>query len=146
MSELDQALDGTRREKPATILLAEDEPLIRWDIADRLRRRGWHVIEVSSADAGIEVLKSGERVDLVLTDINMPGNVDGLSLALSAAAIPGIKIVLMSGVPPHLIPGMEEPPHHHLFVTKPFDDETMIAKIGALIDRNSGESGFVSLP
>jgi two-component system, response regulator PdtaR len=144
MAELDQATTGVQPERAAAILLAEDEPLVRWDIAERLRDAGWHVIEVASADAGIELLNSGMKVDLVLTDINMPGETDGLELALFAATIPGIKIVLMSGVPSSLIPGIERAPKDHSFINKPFDDATMIASIGALLGRNGGEHGDVS--
>jgi two-component system, response regulator PdtaR len=136
MAESNREILRERLKRAAVILLAEDEPMIRWDIADRLRDAGWHVIEVATADAGFELLMSATKVDLVLTDINMPGKMDGLSLARFAASLPGVKIVLMSAVPSELIEGFENAPLHDLFIKKPYDHVTMIARIGGLLERN----------
>ena len=81
-----------------TVLVAEDEILIRLDVAEELRRVGWKVIEVSSADEAIEVLKSSVIIDLVLTDVNMPGQRNGLDLArFVAREKPNVKVAIMSG-------------------------------------------------
>src|SRR5690348_4307051 len=68
-------------EHTVTVLLAEDEVLIRLDVAEELRRAGWKVIEVASADDAIDILNSPVIVDLVVTDVNMPGEANGLDLA-----------------------------------------------------------------
>jgi CheY-like chemotaxis protein len=63
--------------RPVVVLIAEDEILIRWAVAEELRAAGWEIIEVATADDAIEVLKTAIEVDLVLTDVNMPGRTKG---------------------------------------------------------------------
>jgi len=64
-----------------TILVAEDEILVRLDISDYFRSKGFSVLEVSNAEDAMRILKSGESISLVFTDIRMPGALDGLDLA-----------------------------------------------------------------
>src|ERR1700756_6014664 len=66
---------------PVRVLLVEDELFVRMDIAATLRHAGFQVIEAARADAAMEFIESGERVDLVFTDIQTPGILDGLALA-----------------------------------------------------------------
>ena len=61
----------------ATILVVEDEILIRMDLADYLRECGYHVIEASNADEAMAVLQSGREVGVALADVQMPGSMDG---------------------------------------------------------------------
>jgi len=63
-----------------TILYVEDEILIRFVTAEGLRDEGFEVIEASEADEALVVLQSDARIDLVITDIRMPGSMDGLGL------------------------------------------------------------------
>jgi CheY-like chemotaxis protein len=84
-------------EKP-TVLVVEDEILIRVVASDELREHGYTVIEAATADEALSVLSGPTRVDLVITDIKMPGTVDGIALARHIrAAFPFIKIVVVSG-------------------------------------------------
>lgn len=85
-------------EKTATrVLIAEDEFLLRLDAADNMRRIGWEVVEVSSADEALELLRYSVTFDLLLTDVDMPGQADGLELARYVrSAYPEMKIVIMS--------------------------------------------------
>jgi CheY-like chemotaxis protein len=64
-----------------TVLVVEDEALIRLAVADDLRACGFEVLEASSAPEAIELLVSGAPVDIVFSDIHMPGYIDGLGLA-----------------------------------------------------------------
>lgn len=91
------------------VLIAEDEFLLRLDAADSMRRLGWEVMEVSSADEAIELLRYSVTFDLIMTDIDMPGQADGLDLARYVrSAHPEMKIVIMSeshddrSIDPHL--------------------------------------------
>ncbi len=90
------------------MLLAEDEILIRMDVADALREAGIEVVEVGTADDAIALLKSSLAVDLILTDINMPGTADGIALASYVARErPGLRVAAMSG---HLVATSETEP------------------------------------
>jgi CheY-like chemotaxis protein len=82
-----------------TILIVEDEVLIRMELADYLRECGYHVIETSNADEAIAVLHSGRQVAVALSDIQMPGSMDGFGLARWVRANrPNTKVILTSGV------------------------------------------------
>jgi two-component system, response regulator PdtaR len=81
----------------ATILLVEDEVLVRMTLADQLRSAGYVVLEASNADEALDLLH-GNGVQLLLSDIRMPGRMDGVELAHAIRAQhPEIKIVLASG-------------------------------------------------
>ena len=64
-----------------TILVAEDEVLVRHDMSEYLRAHGFNVIEANGAAEAIRVLKDSLSVSAVFTDIRMPGTVDGIGLA-----------------------------------------------------------------
>ena len=82
-----------------TILVVEDDVLIRMDLADYLRECGYHVIEASNADEAMAVLQSGREVGVALADVQMPGSMDGFGLARWVRANrPNTKVILTSGV------------------------------------------------
>ena len=81
-----------------TILVVEDELLIRLHVADTLRDRGFKVIEVGDAPAALEVLQAKLPVDAVFTDVSLPGDMDGFALARWIRQHrPGLPVVLTSG-------------------------------------------------
>ena len=85
------------REAPRSILLTEDEPLVRHCIAQELRDIGYVVYEAQEAVDALSVLER-EAVDLLITDIRMPGAVDGLQLARrTREEHPETRVVLLSG-------------------------------------------------
>ncbi len=63
------------------VLVVEDEILVRLTIADCLRAAGYVVVEAANATEALAVLTSGEPVDVIFTDVRMPGAMDGLMLA-----------------------------------------------------------------
>jgi CheY-like chemotaxis protein len=109
-----------------TILVVEDEVLVRLDISDYLRARGYNVIEANSAAEAIQVLKNGLDVAAVFTDVRMPGTVDGIDLAhFVKTHHPHIPVIITSGhVPPKEIPASFGP-----LITKPYDREQVLKMI-----------------
>ncbi len=86
--------------RPVTVLLVEDEFLIRLDLSEGLRQQGYSVIEAVSTDEGIKVLQSSADVRVVITDRRLPGAVDGAGLAeYVREAHPDLKVVMVSGDP-----------------------------------------------
>jgi CheY-like chemotaxis protein len=80
-----------------TVLVVEDEALIRLAIAEDLRACGFEVLEASSAPEAIELLVRREKVDVVFSDIQMPGFIDGFGLARwISARRPEVSVVLTS--------------------------------------------------
>src|SRR5690242_11851442 len=90
----------TEPDRGPTILIVEDETLIRMAAAELLRDLGYIVVEAASGEEAQAVLEAGVQVDLIFSDVNMPGVVDGLTLAKWASAQPKSPIVILtSGVP-----------------------------------------------
>jgi CheY-like chemotaxis protein len=80
-----------------SILVVEDEVLIRIVAADDLVQAGFEIIQAGTADEALRVLQSSIKIDLLVTDINMPGTLDGLQLArVVRANWPHIKIIIHS--------------------------------------------------
>ncbi|MDP2357072.1 MAG: response regulator [Beijerinckiaceae bacterium] len=80
------------------ILVVEDEVFIRFDVADMLRDGGFEVIEACDAKHALDALKSGVRIDLVFSDVHMPGPMNGLGLASHILENhPGLPVILTSG-------------------------------------------------
>lgn len=116
-------------ERPV-VLVVEDEILVRLVIADELRRQGLRVIEAINGNEALEVLRLG-RVDLLMTDVRMPGSVDGLQLArIARATWPELRIVVVSGhAAEPLFGGLAD-----AFFAKPYDIGHVIARIRDLLD------------
>ena len=110
----------------ARILVVEDEPLVRAYVADVLRDQGYDAVEAENADTALELLKSDE-FSLVVTDIEMPGTLNGIELAWAAdARNPPLPVVVMSG---RMLPRRSELPSGASFVAKPCAPETLLLVI-----------------
>lgn len=90
--------------RAATILLAEDEPSVLKLVATALRRDGHRVIEAIDAEAALAIADSGlETLDLLITDINMPG-LSGVDLAAALIdRFPGLRVIVMTGFAPESV-------------------------------------------
>jgi two-component system, response regulator PdtaR len=114
-------------ERP-TVLLVEDEVLIRLMVADELRSQGLQVLEASNADEALAILESSLAVHLLFTDVRMPGRIDGLALAqLAQARFPQIKLIIASSRPP------EAPPRADAYLNKPYDLDRMVDEVERLL-------------
>jgi len=95
-----RAIDGPNSDLPKTVLVVEDEVLIRWVMAEHLRDCGYRVIEAGSGDEAIEVLRrTALTIDVVFSDVQMPGSINGFALAQwIRQQRPTVKVVLTSGI------------------------------------------------
>lgn len=81
-----------------TVLIADDEPLIRDLFAEALRASGFFPVTVPDGDAAIEMIEKRIAIDVIVSDVRMPGTHDGFALARWVAANrPDIPIILVSG-------------------------------------------------
>src|SRR5262249_3987522 len=81
-----------------TILLVEDDSAVLALVIEMLNDLGYRVITASDAHGALEIVRRGEPIDLILTDIVMPGGKTGVHLAAEARALrPDIKVLLVSG-------------------------------------------------
>lgn len=82
-----------------TVLVVEDELLVREVIADYLQDCGFRVVEAGNADDAIKMLRTEVRIDVVFSDVQMPGSLDGFDLARwIRREQPNVKIILTSGL------------------------------------------------
>jgi CheY-like chemotaxis protein len=85
---------------PPRILVVEDEFLIRLTLVEALGDEGFNVVEAESGDAGLVALEADTGIQLLLTDIQLPGSLDGRGLARRARQTrPDLPIVYMTGRP-----------------------------------------------
>jgi two-component system, response regulator PdtaR len=115
----------------ATILIVEDDVLVRVMAADELREQGYSVVEAASADEALSVLHSNVGVDLLMTDVRMPGSLDGAALArMVRAEYPAVKVIVASGDRPDA--GLAD--RFDGFFAKPYDVARLVRHIHALLD------------
>jgi len=116
--------------KDVTILVVEDEAAVRLMIAEALRAEGFGVVEAGSGDEALAVLESGTRVNLVFTDVHMPGNLDGLSLVSRLRVThPDLKLAVGSGRSPE----WPTPNLVDLFIGKPYDVPRVVKRLTVLL-------------
>jgi DNA-binding NtrC family response regulator len=126
------ATDRVAGQERRTVLLVEDDALLRVSIADHLRGSGYHVIEAGTVIEAATVLSSGPQVHLVFSDVDLPGATGGLSLAVWLGAHhPHVPVILTSGVRA-VMPALANQKRIP-FVPKPYDFETVSTLVAASI-------------
>ena len=117
------------------VLVVEDEMMLRMRAVDIVEDAGFTPIEAVNADEALAILESRSDIDLLFTDIQMPGSMDGLKLAHAVhERWPSIKIILVSG---KLTPTDAEKPIHSRFFGKPLEVKQMIAQMQEMIGQGS---------
>jgi CheY-like chemotaxis protein len=116
---------------PAVVLVVEDEMLLRMRAVDMVEDAGYTSVEAVDADEAVVILESRSDIALVLTDIQMPGSMDGLKLAHWVhERWPPIKIILVSG---QLTLSTIDIPADSRFFGKPLEAREMIAEMRKMI-------------
>jgi CheY-like chemotaxis protein len=124
-------------ENAVTVLVVEDEWLIRMDIAARLKDDGFIVFEAGDADEAIRVLEARTDIRLVFTDVDMPGSMDGLKLAAYVRdRWPPIKLIVTSG---HVAVEESRLPSGGRFFPKPYEHRNISKAIAELIAAEAGK-------
>lgn len=103
--------------KRCRVLVVEDEFLIRLSLSEALSEAGFVVTEAETADAALPLFQSGPSFDLLVTDIQLPGQLDGSALARAARDLqPALPVLFMTGCLP---PDLTRSPHD-VYVSKPY--------------------------
>jgi PAS domain S-box-containing protein len=126
--------DAPRAQAGETVLVVDDEPTVRMLVVEVLEELGYAAIEAADGAAGLKLLQSDLRVDLLVTDVGLPGGMNGRQMADAArVGRPDLKILFITGYAEnavvgngHLDPGMH-------VMTKPFAMEALAGRIKELI-------------
>ncbi|AZE61220.1 MULTISPECIES: ATP-binding protein [Pseudomonas] len=116
-----------------TVLIVEDDPAVRVLVSAVLKELGYGFVEAGDADAAVPIIESGQRIDLMISDVGLPG-MNGRQLAEIGRQIrPALKVLFITGYAEHaavrggfLDPGMQ-------LITKPFTFDLLTAKVREMI-------------
>jgi CheY-like chemotaxis protein len=117
-----------------TILIVDDEPSVRMLIIDVLEELGYTVLEAADSATGLKLLQSNVRIDLLVSDVGLPGGMNGRQMADAGRQTrPDLKVLFITGYAEnsvigngHLEPGMQ-------VMTKPFAVETLAARVQEMV-------------
>jgi signal transduction histidine kinase len=141
LGEIDKAADDAepaeapRADDGETVLVIDDEPTVRMLAAEVLTELGYTVIEAENGKSGLAVLNTNRRVDLLVTDVGLPGGMNGRQVADAArVARPGLRVLFITGYAEnavlshgHLDPGMQ-------IMTKPFAADELGRRVKVILD------------
>ncbi|MBN2992418.1 response regulator [Pseudomonas cedrina subsp. fulgida] len=116
-----------------TVLIVEDDPAVRVLVSTVLKELGYAYVEAGDAHAAVPIIESGQRIDLMISDVGLPG-MNGRQLAeIGRQLRPGLKVLFITGYAEHaavrggfLDPGMQ-------LITKPFTFDLLTAKVREMI-------------
>ena len=135
-------MEPNPRNVAKTVVLVDDEDLVRRLVARVLERAGYRVIALMTAEDALAILSSGEAIDLLLTDVTLPG-MNGVELArLTLGQQPDLKLICMSGS------GEEDMVTDLLaratgttaFLSKPFSTVELVETVNRVLDTVEGPS------
>ncbi len=134
--------DPTKPSVVDTILVVDDEVLLRAPIAQYLRDCGYRVLEAANADEAMTILeKSDIQVDVVLCDVEMPGAVNGFIFAKWARTLrPGLSVIL-AGTAEHTVNAAAELCEDGPLLMKPYDQQIVLDRIKRLLAARGREGG-----
>jgi CheY-like chemotaxis protein len=112
----------------SAVLIVDDEPLIRETVAELLSSAGLSTLEATNGDEALDVLnKNGHAVAVLLTDVRMPGSMNGIDLArIAHRTWPWIKVIVMSGF---YDSGPDGLPGNARFISKPWQAQDIINNV-----------------
>jgi len=116
-----------------TVLIVEDDPAVRVLVSQVLSELGYAFVEAGDADTALPIIESGQRIDLMISDVGLPG-MNGRQLAeIGRQVRPDLKVLFITGYAEHaavrggfLDPGMQ-------LITKPFTFDLLTAKVREMI-------------
>ena len=117
--------------RPTLVLVVDDEPLVRMLGAEVLEDAGFLVVEAGNAAEALQKLESHPDVRVLFTDVNMPGEMDGIALAqLAKERRPDIRLLIASG---QASPTQEELPNGSEFLRKPWSPGVVVDHVRRLL-------------
>jgi len=123
-----------RAEQGEAVLVVDDEPTVRMLVTEVLTELGYLAIEAPDGAEALQLLRSDIQIDLLITDVGLPGGMNGRQLADAGRALrPGLKVLFITGYAENAVVGNGylEPGMHVL--TKPFEMEALASRIRTIV-------------
>jgi PAS domain S-box-containing protein len=141
-AEQDEALPDTTMaafaEDGETVLVVDDEPTVRMLVTDVLSDLGYTAIEAADGAGGLRVLQSDARVDLLITDVGLPGGMNGRQMAdVARVSRPDLKVLFITGFAENALLNNGQLEPGMTVLTKPFAVDSLAARIRELIARST---------
>jgi len=113
-----------------TVLVVEDEPILRFNAVDMLEDAGFEAIEAANSAQAIQILEHRTDISAVLSDVNMPPGIDGIELvAIVRDRWPPVRIILVSG---HVDRNEMRLPEGAAFFSKPYRSAEVVAMLNRM--------------
>jgi signal transduction histidine kinase len=131
---LDQSAALVPGKHEQVVLVVDDEPTVRMLVSDILQELGYNSIEASDGAAGLHILQSKERIDLLITDVGLPGGINGRQMADAGRALrAGLKVLFITGYAENAVLSHGHLEHGMHVLTKPFSMDILAARISELL-------------
>ncbi|WP_238147257.1 PAS domain-containing protein [Rhizorhabdus dicambivorans] len=125
---------STQAHAGETVLVIDDEPTVRMLVADALGDLGYACLEAEDGKAGLKLLESTDRVDLLITDVGLPGGLNGRQVAEAARKLrPGLKILFITGYAENAVLNHGHVEHGMAVLTKPFAIEDLANRVDRML-------------
>jgi PAS domain S-box-containing protein len=124
----------SRSEQGETVLVVDDEPTVRMLVTDVLQELGYSAIEAADSVAGLKILQSDVRIDLLISDVGLPGGMNGRQMADAARqSRPELKVLFITGYAENAAIGNGHLDRGMTVITKPFPVEVLAARVREII-------------
>ena len=118
------------------VLLVEDEPAVRLVMADVLADNGYEVLEADTGEKALRQIRSAARIDLLLSDVGLPGGMNGRQLADAARDYrPDLKVLFVTGYDEQAALGSGQMSDGMAILTKPFNIASFSTKVQDLMHK-----------
>jgi CheY-like chemotaxis protein len=118
------------------VLVVDDEPSVRMLVTEVLEERGYTAIEASDSAAGVKILQSNVNIDLLVTDIGLPGGMNGRQVAdAGRLSRPDLKVLFITGYDEHAAIGQGHLDRGTRVLTKPFAMDALGRLVEEMIER-----------
>ena len=121
-----------------TVLVVDDEPMIRMLLQETLDDLGYQTLEAADGATGLAILQSDANIDLLISDVGLPGALNGRQMADAArGARPGLKVLFITGYAENAALGNGQLPHGMYVMRKPFDLHVLADRIALIMNDRS---------
>jgi signal transduction histidine kinase len=129
-----KSTEVSRARRAETVLVVDDEPTVRMLVTDLLDELGYSSIEACDGASGLAILQSSTRIDLLVTDVGLPGGINGRQMADAArASRPDLKVLFITGYAENAVLSHGHLEHGMQILTKPFSMDTLGSRIAELL-------------